>query len=137
MSKPFDYSKWDNIELSDDEDDVHPNIERESWFRMKHRSRVEREEKEENEKKKIKKEMNKSNVRIEEIERFLKKISVSSNDGDSDSDDELEDVDGLKVELEDLQKQNAARQKKLDDMEKKQKVERRQHVSRCRRTNDY
>ena len=22
MSKPFDYSKWDNIELSDDEDDV-------------------------------------------------------------------------------------------------------------------
>ena len=26
MSKPFDYSKWDKIELSDDEDDVHPNI---------------------------------------------------------------------------------------------------------------
>ena len=44
MSKPFDYSKWDKIELSDDEEDVHPNIDRESWFRMKHRSRVEREE---------------------------------------------------------------------------------------------
>ena len=44
MSKPFDYSKWDNIELSDDESDCHPNIEKESWFRMKHRSRVEREE---------------------------------------------------------------------------------------------
>ena len=43
MSKPFDYSKWDNIELSDDEEDCHPNIEKESWFRMKHRSRVERE----------------------------------------------------------------------------------------------
>ena len=53
MSKPFDYSKWDNIELSDDEDDVHPNIDKESWFRMKHRSRVEREEKEEQDKKKI------------------------------------------------------------------------------------
>lgn len=53
MSKPFDYSKWDNIELSDDEDDVHPNIDRESWFRMKHRSRVEREEREEKDKKKI------------------------------------------------------------------------------------
>ena len=35
MSTGFNYSKWDNIELSDDEDDVHPNIERESWFRMK------------------------------------------------------------------------------------------------------
>jgi hypothetical protein len=53
MSKPFDYSKWDNIELSDDEDDVHPNIDKESWFRMKHRSRVEREEREEKDKKKI------------------------------------------------------------------------------------
>mmetsp|Transcript_29105 Transcript_29105/g.70184 ORF Transcript_29105/g.70184 Transcript_29105/m.70184 type:complete len:199 (+) Transcript_29105:176-772(+) len=38
------YAKWDKIELSDDEEDVHPNIDRESWFRMKHRSRVEREE---------------------------------------------------------------------------------------------
>ena len=53
MSKPFDYSKWDNIELSDDEEDVHPNIDRESWFRMKHRSRVEREEHEEKDKKRI------------------------------------------------------------------------------------
>lgn len=57
MSKPFDYSKWDNIELSDDEDDVHPNIDRESWFRLKHRSRVEREEREEVDKKRIKTEV--------------------------------------------------------------------------------
>lgn len=57
MAKPFDYSKWDNIEvrqsttllvsamhfiyldvrvqLSDDESDLHPNIDKESWFRMK------------------------------------------------------------------------------------------------------
>ena len=53
MSKPFDYSKWDNIELSDDEEDVHPNIDKESWFRMKHRSRVEREEHEEKDKQRI------------------------------------------------------------------------------------
>jgi cell division cycle protein 37 len=57
MSKGFNYSKWDNIELSDDEDDVHPNIEKESWFRMKHRSRIEREEREEADKKKIQKEV--------------------------------------------------------------------------------
>jgi hypothetical protein len=53
MSKGFNYSKWDNIELSDDEDDVHANIDRESWFRMKHRSRVEREENEDKDKKNI------------------------------------------------------------------------------------
>mmetsp|Transcript_56994 Transcript_56994/g.121097 ORF Transcript_56994/g.121097 Transcript_56994/m.121097 type:complete len:364 (+) Transcript_56994:81-1172(+) len=47
----FDYSKWDKIELSDDEDDVHPNIDKDSWFRLKHRQRVEKEE-EDNKKRK-------------------------------------------------------------------------------------
>lgn len=46
----FNYSKWDKIELSDDESDCHPNIDKQSWFRMKHRARVEREEKEDVEK---------------------------------------------------------------------------------------
>lgn len=36
----FNYSKWDNIELSDDESDLHPNIDKDSWFRMKHRHRL-------------------------------------------------------------------------------------------------
>ena len=45
------YSKWDNIELSDDEADVHPNIDKASWFRMKHTQRVEREAEEDKEKK--------------------------------------------------------------------------------------
>jgi cell division cycle protein 37 len=53
MSTGFNYSKWDKIELSDDEEDCHPNIDKESWFRMKHRSRVEREEHEEKDKKRI------------------------------------------------------------------------------------
>mmetsp|Transcript_24864 Transcript_24864/g.45032 ORF Transcript_24864/g.45032 Transcript_24864/m.45032 type:complete len:350 (-) Transcript_24864:118-1167(-) len=44
MPSGFDYSKWDKIELSDDEDDVHPNIDKDSWFRHKHRDRVENEE---------------------------------------------------------------------------------------------
>ena len=43
MSRLTDYSKWDNIELSDDSEDDHPNIDRASFIRMKHRARVERE----------------------------------------------------------------------------------------------
>lgn len=64
MAKPFDYSKWDNIELSDDEDDVHPNIDKESWFRMKHRSRVEREENEAKEQARIQQEVGIATVRL-------------------------------------------------------------------------
>jgi len=116
MSKGFDYSKWDNIELSDDEDDVHPNIDRESWFRMKHRSRVEREEREEVEKKKIGVESKGDNLRIEEITRTL----ASINNAD-DSDDELEDVEGLEAELLSLQKHEKVRIERLDEMERNRK----------------
>jgi cell division cycle protein 37 len=126
MSKPFDYSKWDKIELSDDEDDVHPNIDRESWFRMKHRSRVEREEHEEKDKQRIHAEMEKANARIKMLERDLQKIgrhkldSVGGDDSDDD-DDDLDDTEAIKIELEELKHENAKRQGILDDYEKNKK----------------
>lgn len=116
MSKGFNYSKWDNIEISDDEDDVHPNIDKESWFRMKHRSRVEREDREEEDKKKIHKEMESSNLRIRELTQTLKNL-----DAGEDSDDELEDRDGLEAELEALTKADTARNEKLEEYEKHKK----------------
>lgn len=122
MSKPFDYSKWDNIELSDDEDDVHPNIDRESWFRMKHRSRVEREEREEADKKKIKKEMESADLRIRELTHLIKSLNAGGDDDDDDSDDdELEDRDGLEAELKALKEANDAREAKLLEYEKNKK----------------
>lgn len=122
MSKPFDYSKWDKIELSDDEEDVHPNIDRESWFRMKHRSRVEREEHEDKDKKRINGEMEKANQRIKILERDLKKIQKrKEEDSDSDDDDDLDDTEAIKIEMEELQQQNRARQAKLDEYEKNKK----------------
>jgi len=121
MTKGFSYSKWDNIELSDDEDDVHPNIDKDSWFRMKHRSRVEREEREEKDKKKISAEMAKANLRIKEINKILSKASATNDGSDSDSDDDLEDLDGLRSELEAHQNANADNQAKLDNYEKNKK----------------
>mmetsp|Transcript_20575 Transcript_20575/g.48491 ORF Transcript_20575/g.48491 Transcript_20575/m.48491 type:complete len:441 (+) Transcript_20575:53-1375(+) len=122
MSKPFDYSKWDNIELSDDEEDVHPNIDRESWFRMKHRSRVEREDHEGKDKKRIKGEMDKANQRIKMLERDLKKINKrNEDDSDSDDDDDLDDTEAIKIEIEELRSQNVQRQATLDDYEKNKK----------------
>jgi len=55
----FDYSKWDNIELSDDEEDNHPNIDKDSWVRLKHRTRVEREEDEDKKAIRLNKELKK------------------------------------------------------------------------------
>ncbi|CAJ1949544.1 unnamed protein product [Cylindrotheca closterium] len=121
MSKPFDYSKWDNIELSDDEEDVHPNIDRESWFRMKHRSRVEREEHEDKDKKRIMDEIEKASQRIKMLERDLKKIEKQKADDSDSDDDDLDDAEAIKIEIEELQTQNRQRKAKLDDYEKNKK----------------
>lgn len=60
--------------------------------------------------------MTKANLRMKEISKIL-----SSLENDDDSDDELEDKDGLEAELKDLQKANQARQDKLDSYEKNKK----------------
>jgi hypothetical protein len=44
MSKPMNYDKWRKIEVSDDEDDTHPNIDTPSLFRWRHQARIERRE---------------------------------------------------------------------------------------------
>lgn len=41
---PINYDKWNNIAVSDDEDDTHPNVDTPSLFRWRHKARVEKEE---------------------------------------------------------------------------------------------
>jgi cell division cycle protein 37 len=52
-----DYSKWKNIEVSDDEDDTHPNIDTPSLFKWRHEARVQRMKEFEDEKKKLQQEL--------------------------------------------------------------------------------
>lgn len=47
------YSKWDNIEISDDEDDTHPNIHTPSLFKWRHEARVKRMEEIQSEKERV------------------------------------------------------------------------------------
>lgn len=105
----FNYSKWDNIELSDDEKDCHPNIDKDSWFRMKHRARVEREEKEADEKSKLEKANAADHERIDEITQRL-----------VDETDEA-DREALEEEMRDLEAGVEKREARLADMEKNKK----------------
>ena len=73
-SHAFDYSKWDNIELSDDESDLHPNIDRDSWFRMKHRTRLEREQKEDIEMSEYDKLTQEDNIRLKVLRTRINRI---------------------------------------------------------------
>lgn len=39
---PIDYSRWNNINISDDEDDTHPNVDNASLFKWRHEARIEK-----------------------------------------------------------------------------------------------
>ena len=84
------YSKWDNIELSDDESDLHPNIDKDSWFRMKHRSRLEREEKEDKEMEAMNRCTGDDEQRLKIIKARIEAIKSGKLDPDEASVDDIE-----------------------------------------------
>ena len=116
MSKmAFDYSKWDNIEISDDEADCHPNIDKASWFRMKHRSRVEREDTEAADRKSMEAENRADGEREAEILRILAEIKAGGEAA------EYEDEEALSGELVEVRTRVKERVDKIDFMEKNKK----------------
>lgn len=97
---PIDYSKWKNIEVSDDEDDTHPNIDNASLFRWRHQARVERMREMEQKKEAFAKEKEKAEAKLKSIRERLEK-------GDH-ADEELEKA---KTEFEKAQSQFEAIEK--------------------------
>ena len=116
-ARSFNYSKWDNIELSDDESDLHPNIDKDSWFRMKHRSRLEREEKEDVEVNTWTKLNEQENNRIQTITARLAGLQELIAAGDEEA--ELEDQEALQGELAELTAQVAERNRKMADIKER------------------
>ena len=109
----FNYSKWDKIELSDDESDLHPNIDKDSWFRMKHRSRVEREDKEDGEVLCYNKENSEDQSRLNIIKSRIKGLKSGQS---TDEDAELEDMDALIGEADELETRISLRKKRIDEI---------------------
>ncbi|XP_059615761.1 hsp90 co-chaperone Cdc37 [Phlebotomus argentipes] len=95
-----DYSKWKNIEISDDEDDTHPNIDTPSLFRWRHRARVERMEEAQKEKEEFE-------AKKKETEQKLKELQtkVSQEPEASDAKKELEKLEKAKKELQEKEEE--------------------------------
>ncbi|EDW79535.1 uncharacterized protein Dwil_GK20531 [Drosophila willistoni] len=68
-----DYSKWKNIEISDDEDDTHPNIDTPSLFRWRHQARVERMAEMDKEKDELKKKRQSYQARLIDVKQRIGK----------------------------------------------------------------
>jgi len=75
---PINYNKWDNIELSDDEDNFHPNIDNNLMIRLQREKRQQREAEEAEKKKKLmSEETDEAKAELEKMER-TKKLHVGN-----------------------------------------------------------
>uniref|UniRef100_A0A0N4Z976 Hsp90 chaperone protein kinase-targeting subunit n=1 Tax=Parastrongyloides trichosuri TaxID=131310 RepID=A0A0N4Z976_PARTI len=77
---PIDYSHWKKIEVSDDEDDVHPNIDTPSLFRWRHQARLEKMAQKKEEEMMIKKKKAELEKQKKELEDEFKSLGVKNNE---------------------------------------------------------
>lgn len=106
-----DYSKWANIEISDDEDETHPNIDTPSLFRWRHQARVQR--------------MSDQKVAIEEHNKkaseHSKKVTETSQKLADAERTGCGDIEGLRQALNELQKEEDALKETSKELEKQEK----------------
>lgn len=109
-----DYSKWKNIEISDDEDDTHPNIDTPSLFRWRHQARVERME----ERKREQDEHNRKKIEIlQKLKDTKEKLAKLENECN-----ESADLTTLKKVLQDLEQEQEKIEEEEKEMEKKERL---------------
>eukprot|EP01137_Pigoraptor_chileana_P017632 Opistho-2@76004 len=111
MARPLDYSKWNNIEISDDEDDTHPNIDKESLFRWRHQARVDRERQEKEEQEQLVVAKKETHNKVEEIQSKIAQFGENSPE-----------VTSLKSKLTELEKQELHYAQKEADLRRQKEL---------------
>ncbi|KAM5233154.1 hsp90 co-chaperone Cdc37 isoform 2-T4 [Hipposideros larvatus] len=113
--KMVDYSVWDHIEVSDDEDETHPNIDTASLFRWRHQARVERMEQFQKEKEELDRGCRECKRKVAECQRKLKELEVAEGEGSK------AELERLQAEAQQLRKEERNWEQKLEEMRKKEK----------------
>jgi len=111
----LNYSKWDNIEVSDDEDDTHPNIDTPSLFKWRHEARVQRMEEQKQKEDKLKKEKQAAERELAQKQALLEKAKTTETNTAGIK------VDDLAKELKNVEKKKKELDKAEEDFEKEKK----------------
>lgn len=104
----IDYSVWDHIEVSDDEDDTHPNIDTPSLFRWRHQARVERMEEFQKMTLDLSKGLSECRRKLAETQKKVQELSISTTD------DAKAELSKTQAEEKKLKKEEREWEKKLD-----------------------
>ncbi|XP_056308715.1 hsp90 co-chaperone Cdc37 [Danio aesculapii] len=105
----IDYSVWDHIEVSDDEDDTHPNIDTPSLFRWRHQARVERMEAFTQKGVELEKSLMESRRRLVEAQRRVQELSSSSSSSSSS------ELSRAQAEEKQLKKEERSLQRRMEE----------------------
>ncbi|XP_061567160.1 hsp90 co-chaperone Cdc37 [Cololabis saira] len=111
----IDYSVWDHIEVSDDEDDIHPNIDTPSLFRWRHQARVERMEDFNKQGDELTKGLNESRRKLAETQKKIKELSLAA------SEDAKKDLSKVQAEEKKQKKEERDWEKKLAEHNRDEK----------------
>uniref|UniRef100_A0A3Q1JBY6 Hsp90 co-chaperone Cdc37 n=2 Tax=Anabas testudineus TaxID=64144 RepID=A0A3Q1JBY6_ANATE len=111
----IDYSVWDHIEVSDDEDDTHPNIDTPSLFRWRHQARVERMEDFQRKGEELNKGLKECQRRLAEAQKKVQELSISK------SDDAKSELTKAQAEEKKLKKEEREWDKKVGDHAREEK----------------
>jgi len=106
----LDYSKWDHIEISDDEDDTHPNVDTASLFRWRHQARMDRMQQRKNEWNEVAKGKQEASEKMKEIEAKMKNQTLKPSD-----------LTSLELTKEELKKQEEEFRRKESELLQKDK----------------
>ncbi|KAL9984728.1 hypothetical protein ACROYT_G007059 [Oculina patagonica] len=107
-----DYSKWDHIEISDDEDDTHPNIDTPSLFRWRHQARVERMDESKKEREALDAKLAENKRKLEQARKKLKDTEIAKDKAKEEK---------LKQDLQELEKKMKELRKEDEELSKKEK----------------
>lgn len=111
----IDYSVWDHIEVSDDEDDTHPNIDTPSLFRWRHQARVERMEEFQKKGEELDKSLQESRRKLGEAQKKVQELTISATD------DSKAELTKAQMEEKKLKKEEREWEKKLDEYHHEEK----------------
>ncbi|KAA0721643.1 Hsp90 co-chaperone [Triplophysa tibetana] len=111
----IDYSVWDHIEVSDDEDDTHPNIDTPSLFRWRHQARMERMEAFNQKGLELERSLAESKKKLAEVQRRVQELSVASTDESKAA------LSKAQAEEKQMKKDERSWQRKLDDHRQEEK----------------
>jgi len=107
---PIDYSKWKDIEVSDDEDDTHPNIDTPSLFKWRHEARVQRMQ--ELEEKKLEAQQLKKKA-VDDLKMLKEKAKAT---------DDTSELDSIKKSIKEIEDMAKQAKQKTEEVEKEERL---------------